>query len=286
MNEIERWASVFLMDEKSRISVRKAGTFRFPNTYIYQAHKHIEYEMDYIAGGRGVMTFDHEHVVLRAGECMIIPPFIKHGFLVDTKSGCRICQVEVSVQTSERVLKSFPILDQKHSYSKIRDCENIVPLMEQVAKLFRKEKNDYHMALLDLEVLQLLIALWHHRGKEESSFTENVNKKIDGIMQYLQEHYNEQSNIEKLAEAWGVSSRYLRKYFEEKVGMSCMDYITVMRMNRAKELLWESTKSITEVAMETGYGTSQYFSRMFKKEVGMTPSEYRSTWKEERANSF
>lgn len=286
MNEIERWTSGFLMDEESSIAVRKAGTFRFPNTYIYQAHKHIEYEIDYIAGGRGVMTFDHEHVVLRTGECMIIPPFIKHGFLVDTKSGCRICQVEVSVKTSEKVLGSLPILDQKHSYSKIRDCENIVPLMDQIARLFRKEKNDYHTALLDLEVLQLLIALWHYRGKEEGSFTESANKKIGGIMQYLQEHYNEQSNIENLAEEWGVSSRYLRKYFEEKVGMSCMDYITVMRMNRAKELLWESRKSITEVAMETGYGTSQYFSRMFKKEVGMTPSEYRSTWKEERANSF
>ncbi len=285
MNELEMWIGDFLRDEECKIVVRKAGTYRFPNTYIYQMHRHIEYEVNYIASGKGVMTFDDKHVILSAGECIIIPPYIHHGFLVDTKSGCKICQAEMSVQISDQVSKCFPLFEKTQSYYKIKDCENIVPLIEQIARLFRKEENPYHTALIDLAVLQLLVALWHYRGKEDL-VEDGSNKKMISIMRYLQEHYNESVSIEGLAEKWRVSSRYIRKYFEQKIGMSCMEYITVMRMNRAKELLWESTKSITEVALETGYGTSQYFSRIFKKEVGMTPSEYRSTWKEERALSF
>lgn len=99
-------------------------------------------------------------------------------------------------------------------------------------------------------------------------------------MKYLQEHYSETVQIEELAKKWGISSRYIRKYFSEEIGMSCIAYITVMRLNRAKELLWETTKNITDIAMEIGYSTPQYFCRIFKQEVGMSPSAYRASWKE------
>ena len=108
------------------------------------------------------------------------------------------------------------------------------------------------------------------------------NKKINKILRYFQEHYNESVKIEKLAEEWGISSRYVRKCFAEQIGMSCTDYITVLRMNKAKELLWETSKNITDIAMEIGYGTPQYFCRVFREEIGISPSEYRSKWKENR----
>ena len=83
----------------------------------------------------------------------------------------------------------------------------------------------------------------------------------------------------------GISSRFLRRYFTQEIGMSCLDYIQALRLNKAKELLWETSKSVTEIALETGYGTPQYFSRIFRQEIGMTPSEYRSSWKEKVSGS-
>ena len=91
--------------------------------------------------------------------------------------------------------------------------------------------------------------------------------------------------IEDLAARQGISSRFLRRYFTQEIGMSCLDYIQALRLNKAKELLWETSKSVTEIALETGYGTPQYFSRIFRPESGMTPSEYRRSWKEKVSGS-
>ena len=134
--------------------------------------------------------------------------------------------------------------------------------------------------MLDLSVLQLVVALGYHGKKTRTTEAGIHNEKIRDILKYIQEHYQESLQIEELAVSRGISSRFLRRYFTEEIGMSCLDYIQALRLNKAKELLWETDKTITEIAMETGYGTPQYFSRLFRQEIGMTPSEYRSSWKE------
>lgn len=280
MNTIEDRVRELLDGETSRIMVRKAGSYRFPSSYRYEAHGHVEYEINYISSGKCVMTFDGEYVPLKMGECIIITPFEKHGFLVDAKSGCKIKQAEITVHIPEKMEDTFPFCSKKHPYFKIKDCEDIVPLIEEIGKIHRNEKNDYRDVLGNLAVIQLMVALGYHTKKSEDATIGIKNKKIIEIMRYLQEHYSEPLQIEDVAKKWKISSRYVRKYFAEEIGMSCMDYVTVMRINRAKELLWETTKSVTDIAMETGYGTPQYFSRIFKKEVGMSPSDYRTSWKE------
>ena len=78
----------------------------------------------------------------------------------------------------------------------------------------------------------------------------------------------------------GMSSRYLRKAFEDSIGISCSQYITMLRIARAKELLWDWEKDITQVASLTGFNSPQYFCRIFKKHTGMTPAQYRNMKKE------
>lgn len=282
MNKIEKHLSSFLSDEKCRITVRKAGTYRFPNSYIYKAHSHVEYEINYVASGNCVMIFGEEYIPLKKGECIVISPFENHGFLVDTKNGCKIWQAEMSILLSEKMIKKLSGDHEQNMHFKIKDCEDVIPLIDQIARYHRNEKNDYYTTLLNLSVLQLMVALKHHKEKSEDMSGRIENKKITGIMQYLQKHYNEPIQLEELAKEWNISSRYVRKYFAEEIGMSCTDYLTVMRMNRAKELLWESSKSVTDVAMEIGYGTPQYFCKVFKKEVGISPTAYRSVWREEQ----
>ncbi len=58
-----------------------------------------------------------------------------------------------------------------------------------------------------------------------------------------------------------------------------MQYITLLRIGKAKEMLWNTDKSITEIAMSIGFNSSQYFSRVFKNYVGVTPGEYRDSWR-------
>ena len=86
--------------------------------------------------------------------------------------------------------------------------------------------------------------------------------------------------LEELSRELGMSSRYLRKTFEDSIGISCSQYITMLRIARAKELLWDWEKDITQVASLTGFNSPQYFCRIFKKHTGMTPAQYRNMKKE------
>lgn len=283
MKEIEELVSELLNKENCRIAVRKAGIYRFTSSYRYEAHRHLEYEVNYINSGNCIMTFERGYVPLKIGDCIVIPPWTKHGFLVDTKKGCRITQSEFSLEFSEGQKDIISSDGEKHLYYQIKDCEDIIFLMEQAARVHRIKKNDkYREMQLKLAVIQMITALKCHVDKIDNADAGIKNGKIFAIMEYLRNHYGESLNIEKLSEKIGISSRYVRRYFMKEIGMSCSDYITVLRINKAKELLWETARSVTEVALDVGYGTPQYFSRIFKEKVGITPSEYREKWKEEK----
>ena len=62
--------------------------------------------------------------------------------------------------------------------------------------------------------------------------------------------------------------------------MSCTDYITMLRMEKAKQMLWRTKKSITEIAFAVGYSSSQYFGNVFRRFAGISPGEFRRKYRE------
>lgn len=76
-------------------------------------------------------------------------------------------------------------------------------------------------------------------------------------------------------EQYAISEVYLRRLFVKNYGLQPVKYLTALRINRAKELLSFSTLSVEECANESGFASSQYFCRVFKNMVGITPAEYR-----------
>jgi two-component system response regulator YesN len=72
-----------------------------------------------------------------------------------------------------------------------------------------------------------------------------------------------------------MSNSRFSTVFAQQSGKTFTEYLTGLRMNRAKELLRETDKRSSEIAFEVGYNDAHYFSYMFKKQTGMTPSEYR-----------
>lgn len=95
-------------------------------------------------------------------------------------------------------------------------------------------------------------------------------------MAYIHEHYTEQITRDDLARYVAVSPRYLTRCFREETGITPITYLNRYRMNQAKYLLEQGDKTITEVAISVGFSNSNYFGRVFHREVGVSPSEYHS----------
>ncbi|MGN0313911.1 MAG: response regulator [Fusicatenibacter sp.] len=104
--------------------------------------------------------------------------------------------------------------------------------------------------------------------------TENVDV-ITAIRQYIQDNYAENLSAVEIARKFYLNASYLSSLFKEKTGMNMGAYIEGVRMEKAKLMLRHSNWTVTEIAMQTGYAESNYFSKVFKKYTGLTPRQYR-----------
>lgn len=122
-----------------------------------------------------------------------------------------------------------------------------------------------------VEILDgFLNAVYESRGKKNTS--EHLYKAI----QYINAHYFEDLNLDILAQNVFVSSYYLSHLFRREMGVTFSDYLTKVRVSRAKELLMEG-RSVEDVSECVGYRDGNYFIKIFKKYVGVTPSKYRKS---------
>lgn len=96
-------------------------------------------------------------------------------------------------------------------------------------------------------------------------------------MDYIQEHYNEPITLKEVAESAYVSMCYISRMFRKELGRNFVDYLNGVRLEKAKELLKDPRYKTYEVAEKVGIPDAHYFSRLFKKVVGLTPTEYRET---------
>lgn len=99
---------------------------------------------------------------------------------------------------------------------------------------------------------------------------------IESVLQYLQEHYQENITLNSLSEYFFVTPTYLSKKFKEKSNITLSQYLENVRIDAAKRMLRMSELSVSDIAIEVGYPDSNYFSRVFKKATALTPSDYRN----------
>jgi AraC-like DNA-binding protein len=94
-------------------------------------------------------------------------------------------------------------------------------------------------------------------------------------MAYIHSHYADPLTREELARFVGMSDDYLTYCFRQELGMTPIDYLNRYRVLQAQRLLRETNQSITTIALEVGFSSSSYFSRMFRRLTGRSPDEYR-----------
>lgn len=99
--------------------------------------------------------------------------------------------------------------------------------------------------------------------------------RMNNIMKYVDENFTRDISLQEVAEYANLSVGYLSNYFKTEAGMNFVEYITYRRMERAKELLVSTNDKVYHIAEQVGYTNSQYFTTLFKKQIGVTPAEYR-----------
>jgi AraC family transcriptional regulator len=99
--------------------------------------------------------------------------------------------------------------------------------------------------------------------------------KLRQLTEWMAENVSEEFNLDRLAAQAGLSKFYFNRLFKSALGMSPSRYHINLRMDEARRLLRETKKSVVEVALDVGYANPSHFAQLFRRETGLSPSDYR-----------
>jgi len=122
-------------------------------------------------------------------------------------------------------------------------------------------------------VISMLRLAFSLRDQESENKSHTV---VQEALPYIEKHYMEDISLNSVATVAGISSTYFSSMFSQEMGRTFTEYLTELRMNKAKELLSTKKLHTAEVAQAIGYKDAHYFSFVFRKTQGMSPKEYRS----------
>jgi YesN/AraC family two-component response regulator len=131
-----------------------------------------------------------------------------------------------------------------------------------------------------ITLIQLLSCL-HDLQKETEEpalrITTRSYRYSEMIMQWVEQHYTEEFNLEQLAEVLHLSKFYVSRVFRQETGESITDYMTARRVKQACRLLQNTSLSVEAIGCKVGLPNSSYFFQLFKRNIGMSPLQYRNS---------
>lgn len=246
----------------------------------YKEHNHVRIEMNYVRKGSCIMQIEDDSVCFKEGELMIICSKVTHSFQAG-KEGCTLMQLEFLPDMfswfTQRLTdgKGFELAPCNifSSGNKLIKIINNVRIMRSVQRIVDEmnTRNKYYKHLVIMYYAELLILIFRHLN--ESYLPMCTNNSMKRAINYIGTHYKDNITISDIACYSKVGERYLRKLFTQHLNLSPLEYMTQIRINKAIELLKITELSIKEVCFQCGFKSPQYFSRIFKRQVGVSPKE-------------
>lgn len=237
----------------------------YSNLKMPSMHYHSTYELYYLESGEREYFVEDKFFKVRSGSFILIPPYKLHrtggsygkriivGFSKDyLKKSLSETAIERILETFERILIT-PTPDESSNIIK-----KILLLEESLDETF-----------INITLSSLLLEL--SRCKSEIIFDDRINK----IIEYINKNYATIDTIESIAENFYISKYHLCRLFKNTMKMTIVDYLNSIKIKNACYYLKTTNKTITEIALLTGFNSSAYFTIVFKKTTGKSPSEYR-----------
>ncbi|NLS14646.1 helix-turn-helix transcriptional regulator [Vibrio sp. SM6] len=256
-----------------------AGDFHTPPAFSYQVNFP---RLELVLAGEYVNEIEnHQRQVVRqsamAGDAIYIPPNCWNK--PDWDHDCSV----LSILFGRRQL-GLSLVNKTHQEDGFTDVhkhsiqtrsgfamDNILSALNSLAR-------ENHKAPMDDLLLQALLRYCQTMLVAPPAATHNrVQDLYQGICIYIQENFHRAITRDSIAERFSISANHLSRLFRQQGHMTLADYITWVRVDRAKFMLKKYNFKLSDVALRCGFKDVNYFCRVFKTRTGKTPSEYRCT---------
>ncbi len=265
-----------IKDKSKPLIVTSCGTYRLytrPKLPTWRPRGRLDYQLLYIAAGKAHFHFDGKEQIVTAGHMVLYRPKEPQKYEYYGEDQTEVYWVHFTGGNVKNILRSYGLTDDKRVFycGSGLDYQNLFRTMINELQMCKENYEE----VLETYLRLIFIMLKRYFANATKSDNARVVEEIDKATMYFNEHYSEDISIDEYAQNNHVSVSWFIRNFKQCTGSTPMQYILSKRIYNAEILLHDSTYNVTEIAEIVGYDNPLYFSRIFKKVKGISPSEYR-----------
>lgn len=252
-----------------------------------QEHCHDDfYELVFVRNGKGFHLLEGELYPIQAGNLFLIHPGERHRYVKPDLTIYNILFDQSFLSHFQQDMSGFPnyqllfnVGTGRSALSRVLSVESgcfprVTALLDDIVSEEAKRERGSMTAVLS-DFLALFLLICRHARPEVSSENPHYAYRLSALMAQLEEHCAEPWTLERMAAQVRMSVSSFRLRFKELTGDSPVEHLLKVRLENASKLLRMDGKNISEIARLCGFPDSNYFSRQFKKEFGVSPRLFR-----------
>ncbi|TFE28575.1 AraC family transcriptional regulator [Cohnella luojiensis] len=253
-------------------------------------HQHDSTEIMYVIQGDCLVEWSggagkQRAVKLTKGEFILLDANVPHRLIVENT--CRMLNVEFGFKMQSDGFPSIKQIAEEEetlramvsspaTYLMLQDPDEVYHALKSLVLELDNRLNDGGM--LDRMLMsQLLIRISRLRRDAEKNGWQQADQYVKQSIEFLHQNYDRNILVKEIAAFVNLHPGYLQRIFRAQTGQTLMEYLTAVRMEKAKMLLLHTGIPVSDISDYVGAGSRQYFHALFKKHTGMTPIEFRNS---------
>jgi AraC family transcriptional regulator, melibiose operon regulatory protein len=256
--------------------------------FQYQYHSYgDEVEIVRVLHGTSFVGINNQFIRIQKNECLIIFPGVTHNYFLKDNESCRMIDLvfkpgDLSTFPPQDLKDHLPflyeLLDPQVEFIRFVDDGSIKGVLERILAHVEHATPQSRM-LLKTYYLELYIILSKLMAESLSEAGRAHTVYIQRGLEWMVNFFSTNLTVENIAGEVGISARHFSRLFVKEIGMTVPDYLNLLRIRKAKELLLNTEMDITRIAYAVGYNSSQYFTTRFKRLEHVTPRAFREKMK-------
>lgn len=230
---------------------------------------HNNLEILYIREGKGSVLCGSNNYDAVPGDIFVINSYDVHSVTTNTflTSTCFI------IDNYFCTANGLPV--EKLDFTNHIQSKNVSLLCDRLSWAL-ESSDDFYLTNVKVSLLNLILYLAKNYSQKESVIVrkKSSNQNIRLALGYMKAHYNQNISLDQLAHELNLSKFYFLREFKKVTGVTPVTYMNLLRCNEAKKLIKKDKYTIKEIAEKCGFLNYSYFSKTFKKYIGILPSEY------------
>lgn len=274
------------LDREWGLYLNVAGYAQIKPTTVYPPREHpsgyyftwgkgrvlSEYQINYITEGSGIFETLTDQFQVTSGSILLLRPGMWHRYKPDPETGWNEHYIGFNGDFCSHFFQENFFQSSKPVIY-VGFQESMLKQFFEIIQQIKDEKSGYQQVAASGTIMLLSKILSVLKNQEFAG--KNIERTIRKACLHFRENLNTNISIEELADELNVGYSYFRQMFKKYTGISPTQYHLSLRIQRAKDLLASTDKSFKEIAIDLGFESYFYFSRIFKSKTGKSPMDFR-----------